>query len=471
MAPCGSIDGGRFLRDAAGSQAMKEKGPTTLAICLMVLIFVFLLDITFKISISSVTYSKRTEDKTISEQNLSKQRSKVTEPIKCDRSHYEYDVCYLNRSTVLDPTTATLSAVDPTNSTPRQLEKIRPYPRKWQNQVMSLIRELTLTTAPPNTSCAIIHRIPALVFSAGGYTGNFLHDFNDGFIPLFLTVNSLLPNQEIILVEIILVVVNCNEGWLLKYAKLLHRFTSHPIINLDDETITHCFPSATVGLISHGPMTVNPTLLPGPHSKSILDFRALLATTYSQSHELPSKQLKARPQLVMVSRESNRRILNQDDVQEAAEDVGFDVVIFEPTHKTPLHEAFRLIDASHAMMGVHGAGLTHELFLRPGAVFMQVVPIGFDWLAEICFGKLAISLGLEYIEYDIEAQESSLMDKYARDSLELSNPGAILNGNWSKMGTYLTQDVKLDLVRTRKYLEKAYKKARKFMLRESLYVE
>lgn len=259
----------------------------------------------------------------------------------------------------------------------------------------------------------------------------------------------------------ILVITDCHDWWTSKYAELLPRFSRHPIINIDKENISHCFPSAIVGLISHGHMVINPGLLPKP--ETLMDFQAFLANTYRQDdrHQLPTK-----PKLVLINRNANigRRILNVEEVEKTARELGFDVTIFKPKRNTSLAESFRLIHASHAMLGVHGAALTHFLFLRPRSVLMQVVPIGTEWLSDAYFGKPTRILGLEYMKYKIKLEESSLAEVYTGDDLVLKNPKAFVRGNWSNAQIYLKkQNVKLDIVRFRRYLRDAYKKAKDFM--------
>ncbi|GFZ00215.1 hypothetical protein Acr_13g0016140 [Actinidia rufa] len=439
----------------------RKKRPQTLAICLIPLLLFFSLDIILTLIFGSFERNPTgTHDFDILEEN-SEQKWESPEPtwsITCDRSHFEYDLCYINRPCVLDPTTAILSSADPTNSTPPLVERIRPYPRKWQHNAMENVKEVTLTTAPLYSPCGVTHATPALVFSAGGFTSNIFHDFNEGFIPLFITVDSFFTNQDVILA-----IVNCSDWWLNKYGELIARFTRHPIINLDKETVAHCFPSAIVGLMSHGPMTVDPTLQRGPNPKTVLDFHAILKTTYGRGFTLPSRH---RPQLVLMSRSHHRVIVNQDKVLQVAEDVGFDVVVFEPTQKTPMQEVFRVLHSSHVMIGVHGAGLTNELFLRSGAVFTQIVPIRNSWLGDICYGKLALRLGLEYIVYDVAIQESSLADQFPKDMLDPNDQGGMLMSDWSNWNIYMNQNVTLNLPRFRKYLERAYEKAKIFMQKE-----
>ncbi|XAR55913.1 Protein O-GlcNAc transferase, partial [Bertholletia excelsa] len=309
---------------------------------------------------------------------------------------------------------------------------------------------------PANASCAATHDSPALVFSAGGWRGNVFHDFNENFIPLFITVDTFFPDRDFILG-----IYNCSDWWLHHYRNLLSSYTIHPIINLDKETTLHCFSSAIVGLVSHGPTIVDPTVQRGPHPKTLHDFRAFLIANYVQSHatllgkimgdsalSLPWRS-RHRPRLLIVNRGGTRRILNIDDVYRVAEEMGFEVVVFEPSPTTSLHEAFRVVHSSHALIGVHGDALTNILFLRPGAVFMQMVPLKCGWLGNICFGKMAIRLGLEYIIYEIRGHESAIeLDNVTRDWL------ATREDPMEQWAIYKRQLITLDLARLKIYLER-----------------
>lgn len=48
--------------------------------------------------------------------------------------------------------------------------------------------------------------------------------------------------------------------------------------------------------------------------------------------------------------------------------------------------------------------------MRPGSVFIQIIPIGTAWAAEEYYGSPAKKLGLKYIGYEILTTESSLYD-------------------------------------------------------------
>ncbi|KAJ0038799.1 hypothetical protein Pint_23552 [Pistacia integerrima] len=339
--------------------------------------------------------------------------------ITCDRSHQYYDLCSINGPTVLDPATSTFFLQGPSTMTFPSIfkENIRPYPRKFENFVMKGIKELTITSAPQRPKCEIQHNVPALVFSAGGYTGNFWHEFNDGFIPLFITVSSVFPDQDFVLV-----ISKARHWWVNKYAELLQAFKK--------------------AYGSHG-----------------------------QIHPSKNNSPLVRPRLVLVSRRGSlgRVINNEAKAKLVLEKIGFDVIVFEPNPGTPLNEAYAIINSSHAMVGVHGAALTHSLFLRPGSVFVQVVPLGLDWVAQVCFAKSARAMRLEYMEYKIKAEESSLIEKYNKNDLLIKDPVAFRGKNWSEdiMNIYLKeQNVNFDLVRFGEYFKQVYKKAKQFMDKE-----
>ncbi|KAM1170483.1 hypothetical protein ACFX11_021166 [Malus domestica] len=448
------------------------------ALCLFFIVFEISVSSTSRFlkyaATTTTTYSAKTQEEGNHEKTklIDQPNSHPSEylqlPVKrriiCDRTDVRYDLCSINGPTVLDPPTSTFFTMG--SAQPPQVEKVQPYPRKFEGFIMPHIRNLTLTSGPQSPPCKVRHSVPALVFSAGGYTGNFFHDFNDGFIPLFITVNTIFPDQEI---EIVIVVSEAPNWWPSKYADLLAMFTKYPIIILKNATTTHCFPSATIGLISHGFMTINQTLLPKP--KSFMDFRVLLEKAYgpkAQPKVLTSKPTRSRPRLVLADREMahGRMIMNQKQLIRLIKKVGFELIVFNPKRMTPLHESYALLNSSHAMIGVHGAALTHSFFLRPGSVFVQVVPIGIEWGAYAFFGRMARSLDLEYSEYKIGVNESSLADKYGKENLLVKDPFALQKTGWPPevMNIYLKeQNVKLDLERFKSCLKKAYTKASRFM--------
>ncbi|KAJ4840104.1 hypothetical protein Tsubulata_039241 [Turnera subulata] len=166
---------------------------------------------------------------------------------------------------------------------PSEEDKISPCPRKWEASVMARIKAIAVASGPTiSPRCEIQHNSPPLLGSAGGYTGNVFHEFDDGFIPLFIT---------------------------------------HPIIDLDNANSTHCFPSAILGLVSHGFMTIKAYGLKN-HSSRLHSFSSP-----------PQQYSSTRPRPVLVVSRSHgdgRVILNQREVRQVGEEFLFyDVINIE----------------------------------------------------------------------------------------------------------------------------------------------
>ncbi|KAF8043945.1 hypothetical protein BT93_A2045 [Corymbia citriodora subsp. variegata] len=365
-----------------------------------------------------------------------------------------------------------------------QHEKIRPYTRKWESNTMETIDELDLVVrkdiAGARHQCDVWHNVTAVFFSTGGYTGNVYHEFNDGILPLYITSQHF--NKEVVFV-----ILEYHNWWITKYGEILSHLTNYPPIDFSGDKRTHCFPEAIVGLNIHDELTVDPSLMKG--KKSILDFRHLLDRAYwkrvngliqDEEREMQLKpnqppsgsvqeprmkinkqdqkpQLK-KPKLVILSRGGSRALVNEDCLVKMAEEMGFKVEVLSPDRTTELAKIYRVLNSSEVMIGVHGAAMTHFLFLKPGSVFIQVVPLGTDWAAETYYGEPARKLGLKYIGYEILPRESSLYGEYDKADPVLTNPKSVTEKGWEyTKKIYLDgQNVSLDMTRFRKRLSKAY---------------
>lgn len=162
---------------------------------------------------------------------------------------------------------------------------------------------------------------------------------------------------------------------------------------------------------------------------------------------------------MIVSRTGSRVIENEADVAALAADVGFDVRVVRPERTTELCKIYRELNASDAMVGVHGAAMTHFLFMRPGKVFVQVVPLGTDWAAGAYYGEPAARLGLRYVGYKILPEESSLSREYPTGDPVLTDPAGVGKRGWDvTKKVYLDrQNVRLDLPRFREVLVGAHR--------------
>lgn len=443
----------------------------------------------------SLLYSLGAEDEQMGSDmgsNLSLCSSMFNGTICCDRSRMRTDICYMKGD--IRTHSSTFSVVLYTRNDPREFEtldgirdenkqeqvfqeeKIRPYTRKWETSVMNTIDELSLVSkSKPFSSphkCDVWHDVPAVFFSTGGYTGNVYHEFNDGIIPLYITSQHF--NKKVVFV-----ILEYHTWWLTKYGDILSHLTDYPPIDFNGDNRTHCFPEAIVGLDIHDELSIDQTLTRG--SKSIRDFRDILDRAYWPRirslilEEEQQKQLSLspssssllevgennklkKPKLAILSRHGSRAIINEDLLVKLGEKIGFQVEVVKPDRTTELAKIYRALNSSDVMIGVHGAAMTHFLFVRPSRVFIQVIPLGTDWAAETYYGGPAVKLGLKYIGYKILAKESSLYNDYDRNDPVLRDPESVNKKGWEyTKRIYLdNQNVNLDLRRFEKRLVRAY---------------
>ena len=382
--------------------------------------------------------------------------------ICCDRTHNRSDICVLRGNVRVVPSLSSVFLHGASSLSPP--EKIRPYTRKWESNVMNTIDELNLVTlnaSSDSAACDVIHDVPAVVFSTGGYTGNVYHEFNDGLIPLYITSRGY--NRRVVFV-----ILEYHSWWITKYKDILPLLSDYPPIDFSSDNRTHCFPEVTVGLRIHGELSVDPS-----PNITIFDFRNLLEVAYRpRVLELENKEAKvpvkradaavmmptSSPELVIISRNGSRGMDNEEALVGLCEEIGFRVKVVRPDRTTEMAKMYRDLNSSDAMIGVHGAAMTHLLFMRPGSVFIQIIPLGTDWAAESYYGSPAKKLGLKYIPYKIKPSESSLSKLYKSDDPVLRNPDEVNKRGWEvTKNVYLGgQTVEVDLNRFLKRLTRAY---------------
>ncbi|XP_024974615.1 EGF domain-specific O-linked N-acetylglucosamine transferase-like [Cynara cardunculus var. scolymus] len=342
-----------------------------------------------------------------------------------------------------------------------QHQKIKPYTRKWEPSTMATIDELTLISKKLNSTtdnrhrCDVYHHVPAVFFSTGGFTGNVYHEFNDGLIPLYITSQKF--NKKVVFV-----ILEYHDWWVMKYGDVISQLSDYEVIDFNGDNRTHCFSEAIVGLRIHDELAINSSSM--PDNKMIEDFHNVLDAAYSprindlvQEEPLEIHEPE-KPKLVIISRNGSRAIMNQDLLAKMAEKIGFTVEILRPDKTTELAKIYRSLNSSDVMIGVHGAAMTHFLFMKQGSVFIQVVPLGTNWAAETYYGGPAKKLGLRYIGYEILPQESSLYNEYESNDVVLTNPDSVNDRGWEfTKKIYLDrQKVRLNLARFRKHLVRSH---------------
>uniref|UniRef100_A0ACD5UIU0 Uncharacterized protein n=1 Tax=Avena sativa TaxID=4498 RepID=A0ACD5UIU0_AVESA len=395
----------------------------------------------------------------------------------CDRTSERADMCFARGDVRMHSASKSFQIVSSSGSAAAregelEEERIRPYTRKWEADVMNGIDEVRLRRVSPGDAarCDVRHEMPAVLLSTGGYTGNVYHEFNDGLLPMFVTAGHLDR-------RVVFVILEYHDWWMTKYGDVVSRLSAFPPIDFTADRRVHCFPEVIAGLRIHGELTVDPARTPS--GRGIGDFRRLLDDAYRPRLQylermerranrkqrrkvalVPPRQ-EQRPRLTIVSRATttSRVIENEAELKAMATDVGFEVRVVQPQRDSEMCKIYGELNGSDAMVGVHGAAMTHFLFMRPGKVFIQVVPLGMDWAANEYYGAPARRLGLRYVEYKIRAEESSLAREYPAGDPVLTDPEAVSKRGWQvTKKVYLDrQNVRLDLARFRAQLVEAHR--------------
>jgi hypothetical protein len=114
-----------------------------------------------------------------------------------------------------------------------------------------------------------------------------------------------------------------------------------------------------------------PTYFCGYNAHHNLPFVQLFREWVRSRVSAPTSQSKKR---IFVGRRATvqqRRVLNQDELFAVAATHGFQAVFFE---ELSLAEQLALSSTSEAMIGAHGSGLTHALFMNTGSLVVELFP-------------------------------------------------------------------------------------------------
>ncbi|KAJ3692408.1 hypothetical protein LUZ60_012758 [Juncus effusus] len=390
------------------------------------------------------------------EQDNSIQNQKINKLV-CDFTHPRADTCQMEGDVRILGTHSTVFLVSNSIAQNENTEaKVRPYARKWEKPTMQMITEVNIKRALNNQAppCTVRHDVPVVVFSTGGFVGNVFHDYTDILIPLFLAANQYNGNVQF-------AVTDMSWWWIFKYLPIIRTLTPHPILNLDQDQNVHCFPSAQIGLKSHKPLGVDPTQ--SPNGYTMQDFRAFLRKSFPLKRSNVKKiDLKSgrKPRLLILLRRGTRAIMNEKQLVSMAKKVGFKVVTADPDKTREFPKFAHVVNSCDVMLGVHGAGLANMLYLPTNATVIQILPWGdLGFVGRHDYGLPLPDMGLKYVEYEIEKDESTLIHRYPKDHAVFTNPQEIHNQGWDTMyRIFLTeQNVVINVNRFKKVLIDVFK--------------
>ncbi|KAG5546586.1 hypothetical protein RHGRI_018682 [Rhododendron griersonianum] len=358
------------------------------------------------------------------------------------------DVCVSNRPVRID--TLTMKVYAPFyQGMPQANRLVLPYPKKEDKRLMRYVSSVQILPGNPPPPCRYTHDVPAVVFSSGGYSGNVFHDFSELIIPLFLTSRLFQSRLRFI-------VTDFRVKFIGKYKNFISHLSSYEIINPAANVSVHCFPGVVVGLHYHGALALNTTNAV-PEGYSMLDFKQFLRESYNLKIQDVSQAEK--PVLVLISRQGSRMFLNEDEMVTMMKALGFRVVVARPDMMANLDKVAEELNSCSVLVGAHGAGLTNGLFLPQGAVMVQVVGLGLEPFSAFFFGEPSKEMPLNYLEYKIEPEESSLTSLYGRDHPVVVDPESVAaaKGYGFEKAVYLDgQNFTINVVRFRETLIKAF---------------
>ncbi|XP_038981595.1 alpha-1,3-arabinosyltransferase XAT3-like [Phoenix dactylifera] len=383
--------------------------------------------------------------------------SKLESRPTCDVSGPRSIVCEMDGDVRIHGNSSSVIWIASSNTSRRNeaWQKIKPYARKGDITALHSVRELSLRSMSRHDeapACTVNHSVPAIVFSTAGYAGNMFHDFSDMLIPLFLTSHRYHG-------EVRFLITNMKPWWIRKYGEMLRHLSYYEIINFDDGDEIHCFPHVIVGLQCHKEFNIDPSRPPAGYSMANLT--QFMRSSYSLEREMITKageHTGRKPRLLIISRKRTRSLTNTNQIVEMAEEVGYEVVVVEPSLRTDMAEFARIVNSCDVMVGVHGAGLANMVFLPRNAVLIQIVPWGqLGGIARYDFGWSASNARLKYLQYEISLEESSLMEQYPRDHPIIKDPLSVHKQGWGAVrDTFLyKQNIRLDVRRFRTVLSEA----------------
>ncbi|KAK2631202.1 hypothetical protein EUGRSUZ_L03246 [Eucalyptus grandis] len=249
-----------------------------------------------------------------------------------------------------------------------------------------------------------------------------------------------------------------------KYSGILNRLSDYEALNLDDGSV-HCFPGAVVGLRYHDNLALNTSDVPAGYS--MREFRQFLRESYDvKIKNVREIEKLQKPILILISRNHTRKFLNEDAVVELAQELGFQVVRAGTDAMLNLELLAKMLSSCNVLAGVHGAGLTNEIFLPDGAVVFQVVPLGTDWASTNYYQIPATAMDLQHLEYKIEPKESSLSEVYGLDDPVFVDPASVSakGGYPAVRAVYFDgQNAKINLNRFKDTLQEAMRLVRHSM--------
>lgn len=192
-----------------------------------------------------------------------------------------------------------------------------------------------------------------------------------------------------------------NRPYRSSFGEAFKAFTRHPLWDLNtfggrkvcfEQVILPLLPRMLFGLYYNTPLSNN-------DCKGSDLFRAFAQFVpdrlgIQRAKSTDDKKLR----VTILSRQTkHRRILNLDDLVNALIATGkYDVTVAPFNHNYPFWQQMQVIRTTDILIGIHGAGLAHMLFLPDWATIFEL----YDCQDPACYKELAKLRGVEHISWD-----------------------------------------------------------------------
>jgi protein O-GlcNAc transferase len=191
-----------------------------------------------------------------------------------------------------------------------------------------------------------------------------------------------------------------NQPYRSAFSSVFKAFTDHPLWNLNTfagkrvcfkNAVLPLLPRMLYGLFYNTPLTPNDCSGSGLF-KAFSDFIPS-RMGISEPVQTDSKKIKV---TILARLTRTRKILNLGTLHKALIDHGgFDVTIAQFSHTYPYEQQMEIIRNTDILVGIHGAGLTHMLFLPDWAVVFEL----YDCDDPSCYKDLARLRGIKHISW------------------------------------------------------------------------
>ncbi|KAJ8513218.1 hypothetical protein OPV22_003652 [Ensete ventricosum] len=213
------------------------------------------------------------------------QKEKLPSNPFCDFSNRRNDYCEMEGDIRIHGNSSSIFFVASSNVNATKLQeswKLKPHPRKGDARAMARVTEMSVKTLSTRDApkCAVHSSVPAIVFSTGGYMGNFFHDFTDILITIFTTSQQFNGEVQFLISEIL-------PWWNEKYQKILKSLTNYEIIDFNQDQVVRCYPHVIMGLKFHKEMSIDPSK--SPYGLTMVDFGRFIRKSFALERDTAIK--------------------------------------------------------------------------------------------------------------------------------------------------------------------------------------